>query len=265
MTSGAQLILVSILVAFLSVACPSPGAAHSPPAGWVEVSPPTDEEVWVCANWSRDEWRVEPDDAGSNMRIQRREPKSREIVLPLQGGRLIGTNLGEFGGAIAWETTGASERTVILKGNPVAFVTSPSGVFAAEGLAHLIISRGRLLKLIRLGEKWDVKDVVDLGAAPQAVTLVGPTTLFIVTTKGVVEVDLDKMVATPLFTNERWGVLYGDSIVRLSSGAILVGMRRAVIKLSPTTIGFTERWWVPSSCPRLQRTSKVGECECANK
>ena len=264
MISGARLILISILVAFLSVACPSPGAVHSPPAGWVEISPPTDEEGWTCANWSRDAWRVESDGTGSNMWIQRAEPKSREIVLPLQDGRLIGMNQGEFGGAIAWEATGASERMVILQGNPVAFVTSPSGVFVAEGLAHLSLSQGRLLQLIWAGERWNVKNVVDLGAAPQAVTLVGPTTLLIVTTDGVTEVDLDKRVAIPVFTNKRWVSLYGNSIVRLSSGAILIGMRRAVIKLSPTATGFTERWWVPSSCPRLRKTSKVVTCECVN-
>jgi hypothetical protein len=124
------------------------------------------------------------------------------IVLALRGGRLIGTNAGEFGGAIEWEATGTSARTMILRCNPVAFVTAPSGVFAVEGLAHLSISRGRLLKLVRSGGTWKVKDVVDLGAAPKSVALVGSETLRIVTTDGVTEVNLKKMMATRSSTNK---------------------------------------------------------------
>src|SRR2546428_9232827 len=133
--------------------------------------------------------------------------------------------------------------------------------FACANLSP--VSRGRLFKLGQTGGQWTAVQVVDLGEAPDAVRLVGPTTLLVLTTSGVTQVDLAKQAATILFTNQQWrGYMHGNSIVRTSSGAILIGMVRAVVVLAPSSSGFTEAWWVPSSCTLLRKTSETGKCEC---
>jgi hypothetical protein len=261
MTSPTRNVLVA-MVAVLCTAYSAPGSAQTPPQGWTAIAPPVDEEGWLCANWARDRWSVQLAESGTAVQIERAQTRPGSIALSVQGGRLIGTNRGEFGGALEWEPTGVSRRTLILTGNPVAFVASPAGLFLAEGLAHLSITRGRLLELERTDAKWTAKHVVGLGEAPEAVTVVGPTTLLVLTTSSVTEVDLVKKAATILFRNEQWGYLHGNSIVRVSSGTILVGMPRAVVALSPSSGGFIERWWVPSACTRLRRTTERATCEC---
>jgi hypothetical protein len=260
-----RLAVAHVLLGGLSIACSHFAAAQGPPADWIETLPPTTEEAWLCANWSRDAWDVESDASGTTVQIQRARTKSGEIVLTHRDGRFIGTNRGEWGGMIEWEPSESSIRTVLLQGNPVAFLTSPIGVFAAEGLGHGLLNRGRVVKFERSGEEWKVENVLDLGAAPQAVRLVGSTALLIATNVGVTEVNLEKMTAAPLFTNERWGFVLAKSIVRLSSGVIFVGAVRAVIKLSPASTGFVERWWVPSSCAQLEKSPGVATCQCSTR
>ncbi len=257
----------SLLAAIVALSCATHSdrvEAETPtvPPGWTVISPPVTEEGWLCANWARQQWSVEVAESGA-VRIDQATGRGGPITLQMQGGRLIGTNRGEFGGALEWEPAGSSRRELILRGNPVAFVASPAGLFLAEGLAHLTISRGRLFKLGQTGGQWTAVQVVDLGEAPDAVRLVGPTTLLVLTTSGVTQVDLAKQAATILFTNQQWrGYMHGNSIVRTSSGAILIGMVRAVVVLAPSSSGFTEAWWVPSSCTLLRKTSETGKCEC---
>jgi len=221
-----------------------------------------DEEGWLCANWSRESWGVQLDESDGSVRIVPAPKRPDNISLSLAGGRLIGTNRGEWGGVLEWEPKGTSRRTVVLKGNPVAFVSSTHGVFLAEGLAHGGMPRGQLLEFIPAGGTWTAQQIIDFRDAPRVVALVGPATLLVQTMKSVMEIDLGKRIATTLFTNERWSYVHGNSVARLPSGSILIGMGRGVIVLSLANDGFVERWWVRSSCPRLRMTGAVATCEC---
>jgi hypothetical protein len=145
------------------------------------------------------------------------------IIFEVQGGRLIGIDMGEWGGHIVWErstglhmlaqsvlrifqgpqppiqarhssqqtlihrimkrlweATKTSEQTVILGGcNPIAFVSSPFGVFVAEGLAHMCMNNGRLLRLERSGKTWRITGELDLEGQPRSITFIEPRYLHI--------------------------------------------------------------------------------------
>jgi hypothetical protein len=250
------------LAALVCATTPVAGAAQTPPFGWTIVAPPREEEGWLCANWTRELWHIQLGESDANIRIVPASRRPEHISLSFPHGRLVGTDHGEFGGALEWEPAGTSRKVVVLKGNPVAFVSSTHGVFLAEGLAHGGMRRGQLLELLPASATWIAQRVIDFRDAPLAVALVGPATLLVRTTESMMEVDLRKRVATTLFTNPRWSYVHGRSGARLSSGGILAGIPRGVIVLRPAPTGFVEEWWVPSSCVRLRKTSEVATCEC---
>src|SRR5438034_3675713 len=107
----------SLLAAIVALSC----ATHSDrvdaetptvPPGWTVISPPVTEEGWLCANWARQHWSVEVAESGA-VRIDQATGRGGPITLQMQGGRLIVTNRGEFGGALEWEPTGSSRRELI--------------------------------------------------------------------------------------------------------------------------------------------------------
>jgi len=238
-------------------------SSGGPPPGWASVSPPTTDQDWRCANYSPDEWRVEtgPDDVV----LISPAPRRGAITLETTGGRLIGTNHGEFGGTVEWQHSRSSRRSLIINDNPVAFVASEHGIILVAGLAHLGVRRGHLLKLSRSGdESWLASEVLDLGTAPNAAQLVEKDRLLIATTTGVALVDLRTMSKKVLYENPQWYLLYGGSIVQSKSGQIILGKRRAVVSLTAVDSTYREEWWVPSTCRTLRRSSgPLDPCECA--
>jgi hypothetical protein len=164
---------------------------------------------------------------------------------------LVGVNRGEFGGAIEWHGDGTKTVAIVAADNPVAFIARRAHVFVFAGLAHLAIDEGHVLELTETnGGKWSFKTILDLGSAPNAVLSLASGEVVVLTTTGLVSVDLNKMVIWRLFQNSRWGYLYANSIAQLS-GSVFVGARRAVIRLRPDKQGYVEEWWVDSKCPRM--------------
>jgi hypothetical protein len=227
--------------------------ATSPPSGWVVVPPPTTDREWLCANYS-DDLRIE--NTGEGIQVFR-GVLERAPAVKRSGGALVGVNRGEFGGAIEWHVDGVKTAAIVTRDNPIAFVTEGARVFAFAGLAHLTIDEGHVLELKQTGDKWSSKKILDLGSAPDAVLSRAGGEVVVLTTTGLLSVDLDKVGKRRLFHNSNWAYLYANSIAQLS-GSVFVGARGAVIRLRPDKKGYVEEWWVDSRCPR-----RVGDkCEC---
>lgn len=228
--------------------------ATNPPPGWVAVPPPKTEREWLCANYA-DDLRIEG--AGTSIRVFRDAPHVAPALV-LANGTLVGVNKGEFGGAIEWHAQATKTVTIVAKDNPVAFVAKGARVFALAGLAHLTMDEGHILELKQTtGGKWSSKKVLDLDAAPDAVLTLAGGDILVLTTRGLVRVNLDTLAKRRVFDNPRWSFLYASSIAQLAD-SIFVGARSAVIRLRPGKKGYVEEWWVESKCRRM-----LGDrCEC---
>ena len=219
--------------------------AQQLPQGWSEVDPPATERDWQCANFSRDSWHVQL--VGADLRIRPAAEVRSPLVLNLAGGRLVGDNRGEFGGGVTWQPSGR-QSVEVLRDNPVAFHRLDDAVFVVAGLAHGLMNEGRIVRLVREGDAWQTTGKIDLGEAPFAMVPISREKLAIVGTGGLLEADLRATTVRKLYRNDKWGFLFPTSIVRLPSGDFFIGMRRAVVKLSPQGAGYAEKWWVPSEC-----------------
>ncbi|MDR7133331.1 hypothetical protein J2X06_000515 [Lysobacter niastensis] len=227
-----------------------------PPKGWTVIDQPRNEDEWRCSNYSQDEWAVD----GKSVHDAVISPyeHAKEVTLELAGGRLIGTNHGEFGGRVEWEARGSLRRVLVASANPVALTRRGNDVFVATGLAHLTLNSGEVLRLRRSDDdSWQLSKVIDLGEAPNAAFRKDETTWIVLTTNGVTRVDLSALTKQQIYRNGNWWLLYGNSIAPLGN-SWLIGARRAVIRLTPSAEGYREEWLAPDSCKRITGPG----CDC---
>jgi len=257
-------VVLPLLVADL--ACGGQSAVTSPaavPSGWVSIPAPQPEtEAANCANWARDAWNVTLSPDSSALLIQPARYEYADTVR-VDGGTLTSVNRGEFGGEVYWEPT-SGPRQRIAQMNLVAFVPTATKLLGLAGLAHMSMNEGRLVTFERAaGGSWSVTSLTDLGAAPQAFTLLRDTILVVVS--GALIAVHPPEYSRVLHRNAVWPYTYAHAVVRDQAGTIYIGMRSAVARLVPDTSGFREDWLVPTTCQRRQKVSDLGECECRDE
>jgi len=64
-----------------------------------------------------------------------------QLAIAAFGGRLVGSNEGEWGGKLTFEPSGGSPA-VLAEDNIINIIEMPTGFVAVAGLAHLSIKRG---------------------------------------------------------------------------------------------------------------------------
>ena len=252
----------------------APAAAPSPvPAGWVAIQP--DAERLRCANHARDEWRIEVE--GGAVKIAKAatpepstgpplpfplprdaEMKGRRHVLAIGGGFLVGFDAGEWGGALYWFGKDGSGQQKLAGENVRGLVAlGPDAALAIEGLAHLGISEGRVRWLERKGGAFAAAGETALPDAPQTHAAAGDT-LYVLTTSSLVRIGLDRRITVvqPVQTPG----LYPDSMAIDPGGALWIGMRQLVLRLSPGRRRFAETWLVREDCRRAELVDL--ECVC---
>jgi hypothetical protein len=220
-------------------------SATQPPSGWREVAPMTVDEDLLCANNAREWWGLDARDGGIAV-TRFREVDTR--VLARADGELVGFDHGEFGGRIEWVGRDGARDVVDGDANPVAMIEHDGAVLVATGLNHMGLDRGDLRRLHRGADgRWRSTRWLDLGAAPLATYRVDARTWRIVTSRGVVDVDLVTGTRHVRHANPHWAMLYPTSILPFGD-AWFIGARHAVIRLAPGPAGLEERWWVASDC-----------------
>lgn len=242
---------------------------------WIEVEPYPSwpAELSSCPSQARSgPWGVVQGERGP--RVERPQYQERTADVPFwirprwgrqsaikaKDGYLVGFDKGEWGGSIWWYSDDGVERyEVVPKYNVLGFVDAGSEIVAIEGLAHLTLTGG---SVVRLGQDevgtWRVVGAVDLGMAPGAFLIESDGSILITTRGGLLRYHEEILAEVPTSDNFDLGT---TSIVR-DGADLLLGMRHLVIRLTPDGDGYQTNWLAPPNCPRLVRKDR-NTCECA--
>lgn len=98
--------------------------------------------------------------------------------LPFQGGKLKGTNQGEWGGTLAWERAGLHLKSeLIYRDNVVEMESDDDGAMVLFGVSHMGLTDGYVLRVGRASDgAWRLSEVARLPAEGEALTSVAPGT-----------------------------------------------------------------------------------------
>lgn len=225
------------------------------PSTWHEaVYPPRADRVarslWsYAANYSEIEWHVSPVDGQVRVRQSKKVEQAAgprpefdakadrfdepSVFAQVDDGWLVGFNHGEFGAAIYWFSRDGSRNYKISNHQIVDYVSTPEGMLAVEGLAHLGSSQGSLIRIGRTnGEgRWKTESLTRLPAAPYAVSRCRDGMLLITLSDSLVAVTLgDKLKIETLLADADWGTyLYpNSSALTPDERKLYIGMRQYV-------------------------------------
>lgn len=245
--------------------------ANDLPEGWVPFA--INDKALECGNHSKQEWKVIKD--GENVKVEPFSDDKPKKVLPfsienekgmlgerhiqkVNDGWIIGFNAGEFGGSLWWFNENGKSRKKLIDKNVVGLVRMEKDLWALTGLAHLGSDYGKVWRIVHNEQGWIAEELVDIGAAPTAFAVETPDLILILTTKNLIRVTNNGKKEELLST--RYQFLYSNSVVLLESGAIYVGMRHFITRLTPIKGSYKEEWFVPQSCQRFDL--KDLDCVC---
>lgn len=152
-------------------------------------------------------------------------------------GWLVGFNQGEFGAALYWFSLDGLSHYKISEHQVVEFFRYAGEWAAIEGLDHLGLARGSIIRITRTNpqRRWQVQTALTLTSAPYAVAQVpyGPT--LVVLSHAVVAIEgLNR--PTALLENAPWEGLYPQSAaLTADSRTLYIGMRQYVAELDLRT------------------------------
>ncbi len=180
-------------------------------------------------------------------KIEKRRPFfGQQITAKVADGWLVGFNAGEFGASLWWFSPDGHRRYEVSKDQVVEFLHTPTGLVAVQGLAHLTLSYGSMIRLTRTAQGcWRSAVMAPLGDAPETAALdadgwivvMGASKLMRVSPSGQVQV---------LRSNTSWGILYPDSMIRVGKGEFYVGMRAYLVHITITPTGAKTQWLLPN-------------------
>jgi hypothetical protein len=253
---------------------------------WVSVPPPASEsKEGRGANWSRVEWKVYEQGGRAIARRLERQPRptlndrnsyrppfqinvffaadgpvlrephtrpnkeriSRDRLAKVEDGWLFAANGGEWGGAIWWFAPDGSRHYKVSDDQVGQFHETTAGLLATEGLAHMGLNHGKVIRLKQSSSgKWVSEKFASLDAAPAVSLLDRDGSLLIASFKDLVRVRMNGQAET-LLPEARvcWKYLYPGSMIVLPSGDIFLGMRFAVTRLRKTVTGYEPFWLIP--------------------
>ncbi|WP_394537560.1 hypothetical protein PRJ39_15670 [Lysobacter enzymogenes] len=232
----------------------------APPSGWVAIDPPRSEAGLQCVNDSRQAWFVgRAADGTPELREGRRERPALRVREVFDDGALLGYNHGEFGGWIQWLPRDGGARFEQRQVDPVTATRYRGEAVIAEGLAHMGVNRGSILRFERRdGRRWRIHRLAELDAAPVAALRRGDKEWVLLLVDGLASVQLDSGRVQRLHRARDWFAGRVDSIQPLGDGW-LIGIARGAIRLEAAAGGgYRERWWVPAPCAALEP-----QCSCA--
>lgn len=225
-------------------------------AQWQEVSvpPETDRDahrVWLyAANYSDKTWRVfvERDRICAQLTTepserQQERPKftpktdrftDASIFAHVDDGWLVAFNEGEFGAALYWFSLDGKHSYEVSHHQVVDFFVLPDGrLYAIEGLSHMAIDEGSIIKITRSEPtgRWQASTVTRLPGAPYAISVRRDGTMFVVLSDALVSISARYEINTLLLPNAPWGSggLYPDSsVLSPDEQKLYIGMRQFV-------------------------------------
>lgn len=221
-------------------------------ARWQQVSMPpdnnqTDRMAWFyAANYSRHEWHVSSAQSEIHAELTTAKPSARadhpkftpkagqfrgaSAFARVDDGWLISFNQGEFGAALYWFSRDGNRNYKVSDHQVVDFCSLPDGLHAIEGLAHLSMSQGSIIRIARPqpNAPWQATTVLKLPFAPYAVSVCRDGTMFVTLSDSLISVAKDRKTTT-LLSDPPWSGLYPNSSVFTSGeDKLYIGMRQFV-------------------------------------
>jgi hypothetical protein len=173
---------------------------------------------------------------------------------------IVGFDAGEFGGRAFWFSRDGRERHPLsvfpepesVEGvhaeNVHALVSFGADVLAFEGLAHLVMDEGRVVRIHREDDgRWRAATFAILPGAPEAIVAEPPGRWLVAVPSGIVRL-YDTGRVDGIWSERDIGMLYPTSGVRLSDGEVFFGMRHFVLRLRPKASSYDVDVLVPPGC-----------------
>lgn len=226
------------------------------PSTWQEKARPprnnrVERSLWrYAANYSSINWRVfvAEEKVQARRRSKEDQPsaprpdfapnvgrlRKASAFLRVDDGWLVGFNQGEFGAALYWFSQDGRRNYKVSDHQVVDFVSTTDRVLAIEGLAHLGISRGSLIRIARANGAgpWMADSLTRLPFAPYAVSRRRGGELLITLSDSMVSVvPNDKPMVRTLLADADWGMLYpNSSALTPDERKLYIGMRQFVVE-----------------------------------
>jgi hypothetical protein len=274
------------------IACKTEATTNFDPdvTKWEEVKPPPksragDWIVWsYAANYSSIDWQVKRDGnivraARTSNPIAQSSPRPRFVpkaghfsggfaVQRVDDGWLVGFNEGEFGAALYWFSGSGETNYKISDDQVVSFTSAARGIIAIQGLAHLSMSEGSVIRIVRdpNTKRWRSTTIRKLSQAPEAFVHLADGTLVIILSDSLISLSPRNKQST-LIKCADWGTLYTNSaVLSADQSKIYIGMRQFVAEYALGTKKL--RYLVPDQtflnklphdqAERLRKTYKDG-------
>ncbi|MBI2394762.1 MAG: hypothetical protein HYV09_34655 [Deltaproteobacteria bacterium] len=245
------------------------------PDGWMRIEP--SHQRFLCATYANDVWHVAPDkgvvrltrefgfEDGRGPPVpfvpqkfsQKFSGRGRRHALAIGGGFLVGVDIGEWGGGLYWfEADGTGERELGDENVHGLVALGPDEALSLEGLAHEI-PVGSVRWIQRHNGVFGTAAVTQLPGTPE-VHVATAGVVFTLTSYSLVRLSEGRRVTVlqPLPGSRP----RAQSMAADANGALWVGMRHFVLRLTPDGDRFTESWLVPKGCRRAELID--GECVC---
>jgi len=130
--------------------------------------------------WNGATFKLRPHQQGSDAQGR--------MSLQFSGGKLEGTNLGEFGGTLTWKSLDRNTKSeVIFQDDVVGMANDRDGAMALFGLSHMGLAYGYVLRVTRTSDdEWTLSEVARLPAEGEALTTLAPGTFAVLSRDRVV-------------------------------------------------------------------------------
>lgn len=169
------------------------------------------------------------------------EFSGKKSFIKVKNGYLVAFWRGEFGASLFWFSNEGSTYYKVNGASAVQFIKRGNEVYAINGLAHLNMSSGSILKISFENKKWVASDYLELPFAPYAISLDSNNDFIIVTSNNLIKITRKKGIETLLKT-DFWQGLYPTSSV-IEGDYIYIGMRKGVYKFNLRTKA--SEWLLP--------------------
>lgn len=187
-------------------------------------------------------------------------------TMSVNDGWLVGFNQGEFGGALFWFSGDGKQNYKISDHHVVDIFSGLNSVYAIEGLDHMGLSNGSIIRIARAesGQRWRASTVVGLPSAPCTISTRGDGTMFVTSPNSIVAISRDWKVTTSL--QDPWWYRPTSSVLSPDEQKLYIGMEYFVGEFDIRTKKL--RLLVPSDIflePFRESEKRLGEFEAKNK